>query len=141
MMKPPSVAVIKKYLASMNKIKAKYITADKLSRTVGVYPEIIAENLSYFDPMINMDYEYDLTELIPQMEEYVNKSSEKKPIINRKNMVTQKMLDQYGTIGNFIYGKMTIGGLMDPNTELSDKDLKILKKLIAEEQSKRKNKS
>lgn len=137
-MKGPSVAVLKKYLAAMSKTKAKYITPEKLSRIIGVYPEVISETLSFFDPMINMDYEYDLTELIPAIEEYINKSQEKKPVLIKKNLVTQKILDQYSSIGDFIYKKMTIGGLLDPNTELSDKDLKILKKLIAEEQLKRK---
>ena len=85
-----------------------------------------------------MDYEYDLTELVPAIEEYIEKSQEKKPAPVKKNLVTQKILDQYSSIGDFIYKKMTIGGLLDPNTELSDKDLKILKKLIIEEQQKRK---
>lgn len=138
MMKPPSVTTLKKYLSAMAKTKAKYITADRLSRTLGVYPEIISETLSYFDPMINMDYEYDLTELIPQIEEYIAKAQEKKPAIVKKNLVTQKILDQYDSLGDFIYKKMTIGGLLDPNIDLSDKDLKVLKKLIQEEQAKRK---
>ena len=138
MMKPPSATTLKKYLGAMAKTKAKYITTEKLSRILGVYPEIIAETLSYFDPMVNMDYEYDLTELVPTIEEYIEKSQEKKPAPVKKNLVTQKILDQYSSIGDFIYKKMTIGGLLDPNTELSDKDLKILKKLIIEEQQKRK---
>lgn len=137
-MKGPSIAILKKYLAAMSKTKAKYITPERLSRIIGVYPEVISETLSFFDPMINMDYEYDLTELIPAIEEYINKSQEKKPAPIKKNLVTQKILGQYSSIGDFIYKKMTIGGLLDPNTELSDKDLKILKKLIAEEQLKRK---
>lgn len=137
-MKTPSIAVLKKYLAAMTKTKAKYITTEKLSRILGVYPEIIAETLSYFDPMVNMDYEYDLTELIPSIENYIDKSQANKPVTIKKNLVTQKILDQYSSIGDFIYKKMTIGGLLDPNTELNDKDLKILKKLIAEEQQKRK---
>ena len=122
----------------MAKTKAKYVTTEKLSRILGVYPEIIAETLSYFDPMVNMVYEYDLTELIPAIEDYIEKAQEKKPLPTKKNLVTQKILDQYSSLGDFIYKKMTIGGLLDPNTELNDKDLKILKKLITEEQLKRK---
>jgi len=137
-MKTPNIAVLKKYLAAMAKTKAKYVTTEKLSRILGVYPEIIAETLSYFDPMVNMDYEYDLTELIPAIEDYIEKAQEKKPLPAKKNLVTQKILNQYSSLGDFIYKKMTIGGLLDPNTELNDKDLKILKKLITEEQLKRK---
>ncbi|HNX16045.1 MAG TPA: hypothetical protein PKO28_01520 [Bacilli bacterium] len=137
-MKAPSVTTLKKYLAAMAKTKAKYITADKLSHTLGVYPEIISEILSYFDPMITMDYEYDLTALVPMIEEFIEKSQDQKPVLPKKKLVTQKILDQYASLGDFIYKKMTIGGLLDPNTELTDKDLKVLKKLIQEEQIKRK---
>lgn len=139
MMKPPSITVLKKYLVAMNKCKAKYITADKLSRVLGVYPEIISETLSYFDPMIMMDVEADLSVLVPSIEEYIARAEEKKPVVNRKNMVTQKVLGEYESIGDFLYKRMTIGGLLDPNIVLSDKDLKILKKLITEEQAKRKS--
>lgn len=139
MIRTPSITLIKKYLAAMNKCKAKYITAERLSRVLGVYPEIISENLSFFDPIINMDYEYDLSLLIPVMEEYVNRPIEKKSI-NRNNIVTHKTLNEFSSIGDFIYKKMTIGGMFDPNLKLTDKELRILKKLIIEEQAKRKDK-
>lgn len=51
-MKAPSVNVLKKYLSAMGKIKAKYITAERLSRVMGVYPEVISETLSYSYPSI-----------------------------------------------------------------------------------------
>ena len=37
-MKKPNVSVLKKYLNAMGKIKAKYITSERLSRVIGVYP-------------------------------------------------------------------------------------------------------
>ena len=40
--------VLKKYLSALTKIKAKYVTAERLSRVIGVYPEVINETLSYF---------------------------------------------------------------------------------------------
>ena len=46
-MKGPSVSVLKKYLNAMSKKKVKYMTCERLSNLVGVYPEVIAENLSF----------------------------------------------------------------------------------------------
>ena len=40
-MKGPSVTVLKKYLTAMSKNKVKYMTCERLSRIVGVYPEVI----------------------------------------------------------------------------------------------------
>lgn len=139
-MKAPAITTLKKYLVAMTKMKKKYITADSLSRVLGVYPEIINENLSFFDPMINMDYEYNLLELVPQIKDYIaEKEENKKPAVARE-LVTKKVVHEFNSIGDFLYQKMTIGGLLDKNITLSDKDLRILKKLIVEEQKARKKK-
>lgn len=139
-MKAPAITTLKKYLVAMTKMKKKYITADSLSRVLGIYPEIINENLSFFDPMINMDYEYNLLELVPQIKNYIaEKEENKKPVVARE-LVTKKVVHEFNSIGDFLYQKMTIGGLLDKNITLSDKDLRILKKLITEEQKARKKK-
>ena len=64
-MKTPNITTLKKYLLSLSKIKAKYVTAERLSRIVGVYPEIINENLSYFEPTLMLDNSFNLLELVP----------------------------------------------------------------------------
>lgn len=139
-MKAPSVTVLKKYLNAMLKIKAKYVTAERLSKVVGVYPEIINETLSYFDPMLMMDPSADLLELIPQIKQYIVDIEEKKTPVVRKDLVTKKQVLEYESINDFVYQKMSFGGMLNREAYLSDKDLKILKKLIAEEQEKRKKK-
>lgn len=139
-MKAPSVTVLKKYLNAMLKIKAKYVTAERLSKVVGVYPEIINETLSYFDPMLMMDPSADLLELIPQIKQYIVDIEEKKTPVVRKDLVTKKQVLEYESINDFVYQKMSFGGMLNREAYLSDKDLKILKKLIAEEQDKRKKK-
>lgn len=140
-MKEPSVKDLKKYLQGMAKLpKAKYITAERLSRIIGIYPEVINENLSYFDPMIMMDYEYNLLELVPAMKKFIEDKENKraptpKPVVVRKNEI-----DEYSSYFDFIYKKLTIGGMIDRSAVLSDKDLKILRKLINEELANRKGK-
>ncbi|MCQ3035908.1 MAG: hypothetical protein MJ248_06840 [Bacilli bacterium] len=145
-MKQPTIATLKKYLAAMMKIKKKYVTSDRLSKVVGVYPEVINETFSYFDPMVNMDYEYNLMELVPQIKDYIEgieeekaKAKASKPAIQR-NVVRKNDVSKYESVGDFIYQKMTIGGMLDKYITLTDSDLKILKKLVIEEQASRKKK-
>mgnify|MGYP004445476241 CR=1 FL=1 len=139
-MKAPSVTILKKYLSAMQKIKAKYITAERLSKVVGVYPEIINENLSYFDPMLAMDPSADLLELVPEIKKYIIDIEEKKTPTVHKDSIKKKEISEYNTINDFVYQKMTYGGMLNKEAYLTDKDLKILKKLIQDEQEKRKKK-
>ena len=139
-MKKPSVTTIKKYLTALTKKKAKYITSERLANIVGIYPERINEDLSYFDPIITMDYTYNLLDLVPQLEEFVNDDANKKEKEQVKNVVTKKKLSQYESINDFIYKKMSYQGFINMNYVLSDAELRALKRLIAEEQERRKNK-
>ena len=77
-MKAPNVTTLKKYLTAMSKTKAKYVTSERLSKIIGQYPEVISENLSYFNPMITMDPSYNLLELIPQIKSFINDIEDKK---------------------------------------------------------------
>ncbi len=142
-MKKPSVTQVKKYLAglsSFTKKKAKYVTAERLSSSLGIYPEKISEDLSYFDPIIKMDYTYNLLDLVPTLEEYVSDPSNKKEVKQVKEVVTKKKLAEYDSISDFIYKKMSNNGLIDRNAELSDADLRALKRLINQEEAERKKK-
>ena len=140
-MKEPNVKELKKYLQGMAKLpKAKYITSERLSRIVGIYPEVINENLSFFDPMIMMDYTYNLLELVPQVKKFIEEKETKKVPVPKPVMVKKDEIDAYGNYFDFIYKKLTYGGMIDRNAQLSDKDLKILKRLISEELANRKAK-
>ena len=132
-MKGPSVSVLKKYLNAMSKKKVKYMTCERLSNLVGVYPEVIAENLSYFDPMLNMDPTYDLLVLIPQIKEYIQEAEEKKAPSAQKMMATKRDVVENESVSDFIYKKMTFGGMVDRNLVLHEKDLRILKRLVNDE--------
>ena len=140
-MKEPSVKDLKKYLQGMAKLpKAKYITSERLSRIVGIYPEVINENLSYFDPMVKMDYEFNLLELVPQMKKFIEAKEAKRAPTPKPVVVRKDEIDLYDNYFDFIYKKLTYGGMIDKSVELSDKDLKILKRLISEELANRKAK-
>ena len=139
-MKEPKVSDIKKYVNAIGKINRKYVTSERLSKVVGIYPEIINEHLSYFEPTLMMDPEFNLLELVPQMKKFIIDKEESKNTANlRKPAIYKKQLTQYESINDFIYKKMTsVGGLLDRNVVLSDTDLRMLKKLVAEEQLARK---
>ncbi len=141
-MKEPKASDIKKYLYGITKLNKKYVTSERLSRVVGIYPEVINENLSYFEPMLKMDPEYNLMELVPTLKKFLVDQEENKALVkSQKIAIRKKDVEKYDSINDFVYKKMTsVGGLLDRNIVLSDTDLRILKKLIAEEQANRKNK-
>ena len=132
-MKGPNVSVLKKYLNAMSKNKVKYMTCERLSHIVGVYPEVIAENLSYFDPLLNMDPSYDLLVLIPQIKQYIQDEEDKKAPVAPKVMAKRKDVVEYESVNDFIYKKMTFAGMVDRNIVLNEKDLRILKRLVSDE--------
>lgn len=139
LMKEPKVSDIKKYLGGLTKLNKKYVTSERLSKVVGIYPDVINDHLSYFEPMLNMDPEYNLMELVPTLKKYVIDQEENKTLISKKPAIKKSDLQKYESINDFIYKKMTsVGGLLDRNVVLSDNDLRVLKKLIAEEQANRK---
>ena len=140
-MDKPSVSTLKKYLSAMGKVKnKKYITAEKLSRVIGVYPEVINENLSYFDPMIKMDSTANLLELVPEIKKYIEDEEAKKAPSQHAAPINRREVEEYADVNDFVYRKYAVGGMINKSAELSDKDLRILKKLIAEELEKRKKK-
>ena len=130
----------KKYLSAIKSSKIRNLTCEALSRSLGIYPEVIAENLSFFDPMLSMDMSRDLRELVPALETYIAKLEEAKPV--EKQLHSNSLeIREYKSVGDFVYKKMTINGLVSKNIKLSEDDLKILKKLVEIELTPNKNKS
>ena len=122
----------KKYLSAIEGSKKKYLTTENLSRVMGIYPEVIAEQLSFFEPILAMDPSYDLKELIPAINKYIEEEDNKK---NKKTVVkvSKKEISGYKSVSDFIYKKMTFNGLVDRYASLSECDLKALKKLVQKE--------
>ncbi len=133
-----SIAKLKKILTAIKHAKTKVVTSETLSREVGLYPEAINELLSFFDPLVTMDFSYDLKSLVEPMETWISSEEakkEKKPATPR---LSKKTLEQFESINEFIYAKLTIGGIVDKTVQLSDLDLRALKRLVNDEQAKRK---
>ncbi len=121
----------KKYLSAINGSKRKHLTCEALSLHMGIYPELIARDLSEFEPMLAMDPSYNLRELVPALEEYIEEQSKEKK--EPRIAVKKAELQQYKSVADFVYHKMTIGGLVDRNIPLDEKDLKVLRHLVNQE--------
>jgi len=121
----------KKYLSAINGSKRKHLTCEGLSLYMGIYPEIIASELSEFEPMLAMDPSFNLRELIPALEAYIEEQSKEKK--EPRIAVKKAEISQYKSVADFVYNKMTIGGLVDRNISLSEKDLKLLRHLVNQE--------
>ena len=121
----------KKYLSAINGSKRKHLTCEGLSLYMGIYPEIIASELSEFEPMLAMDPSFNLRELIPALETYIEEQSKEKK--EPRIAVKKAEISKYKSVADFVYNKMTIGGLVDRNIPLSEKDLKLLRHLVNQE--------
>ncbi len=138
-MAKPKKTVIANYVRAIKKIKRKVVTSEMLANTIGVYPEIIDEHLTYFEPLIVMDPNFNLLNILPQLEKYLEDLEKDKPQFPTQEYATKKRVEEYESIIDFLYRKMTLpGGLLDRKATLSDVDLKILKKLVHEEELRRK---
>lgn len=124
----------KKYLDALKAIPLKCVTSDKLSSEMGIYPDIIAKDLSFFEPLVGLDTTYNLKDLIPHLEKYLKKLATSKPK-KKKKKVTKKKEEKlpYSSIADFVYQKMTFDGLLNRTMILSAEELKILRKLISQE--------
>ena len=125
----------KKYLSVIKSSKKKHLTCDSLGHAMGVYPDVVREQLSYFEPIITMDMDYNCHDVVPAIEDYLSSLEENKAPVERV-VVRTKQVSEYDGIGDFVYKKFTIGGLVDRNIELSEVDLKVLKKLVNDELAK-----
>lgn len=129
----------KKYLSAIKNSKIRNLTCESLSRSMGIYPDVIASDLSFFEPMLSMDLSFDLRDLIPALTKYIEEQELAKPKEKKINSNSIE-LREYKNVGDFVYKKMTINGLVARNAELTHDDLKILKKLIEIELKPKKSK-
>ena len=139
-MAKPTKAEVKRILGALRRSKKKFVTLEALSRLVGLYPDVLAETLAYFEPMIRMDPSINTRDLMPALEEYLKEPM--KPVASnpkhKKIAISKKELAEYSSIADFVYKKMTnVGGLVDTSKKLSDEELRILEKLVQRETQRR----
>ena len=141
-MKKPTKAEVKRILGALKRSKKKFVTLEALSRLVGLYPDVLGDTLSYFEPMIRMDPSINTRDLVPALQAYVAEPIKPvDPSKPKRVAVSKKDLAAYSSINDFVYKKMTnVGGLVDTSMVLTDEDLRILEKLVQFEIARRKKK-
>ena len=119
----------KKYLSAIKNSKIRHLTCEALSKSLGIYPDVIASDLSFFEPMLSMDLTFDLRDIIPALESYIAEQEQAKP---KEHQIHSNSIELrgYESVGDFVYKKMTINGIVSKNVKLSEEDLKILAKLV-----------
>lgn len=116
-----------KYINEMESWSNKVMTVNDLSLKVGVFDDVIANELALFDPLIRLYPDYNILQLLPELKK---KYVERKRRPSRINVIA----DEYESIGDFVYQNMTMaGGIIDRNIVLSKDQLKVLRKLINQE--------
>jgi hypothetical protein len=134
---------LEKIVSFLSKSNRKYLSLEDLSKAVGIFPEILGEELTYFEPMILMDNSLNMRALLGPIQSYLAEQEAKKaqspsPV---RVVASNKELAAYPTIASFVYAKMAFaGGLIDPSSKLSDHDLHLLQKLVSREVKARKGK-
>lgn len=121
----------KKYLVAIKNAKKKCLTSEQLSQIIGLYPEVINRDLSDFEPMLAMDPSFNLKDLIPALESYIEELELSTP--KKTKFEAKKRASKYKGVSDFVYQRMTVGGLVDKNKVLSEAELKVLRKLVNEE--------
>jgi NADH/NAD ratio-sensing transcriptional regulator Rex len=126
-----SMTLLKRIIQQLKKTNQKYVTVDDLSQQLGIYPDKIAEVISFFNPLILMDLTSNLKDHLEQMETFLNSKVAPKEI--KKTKISRIDIKAYKSIIDFIYQHMTIDGIIDKTNHLSIAELKAMKKLITEE--------
>jgi hypothetical protein len=126
----------KLYLEGLLKAKKKHINTYELAQSVGILEDFIRDELSFIEPMVRLDLDFNLMELVPQLETMLTLKGERKRVSNKAEKIN------YLSIADFVYKNMTVsGGIIDRNLELDNQQLKDLKKLVNKTIKNRSNKS
>ena len=140
-MSKPTKVEVKRIVGALKRSKKKFVSLEALSRLVGLYPDVLADTLCYFEPMIRMDPSINTLDLLPALHEYLDEPMKPVAPANKPAQapISKKVLAQYSSIPDFVLKKMTnVGGLVDTAVHLSDEDLRVLDKLIQNELKRRK---
>lgn len=140
-MKKATLINLKKVSSYLKDSKRKYVSLDMLSKGVGIYQDVLADDLSFINPVLFIDPSVNMKNLLPSIGEaiYLEENKKKKDENIHRDVVRKKEINEYENIASFVYAKMTnVGGLVDTSLTLSDHDLNLLKKLVLREIASRK---
>lgn len=135
----PKKVNIKRILVILHRNKRKVISLDYLSKLMGIYPDVLGEELSYFCPLILMDPSINIRDYEEAFKTYIDEpikkeNDSKKVIKPKRESISKAELAKYKGVVDFAYQKFTsVGGLIDPSYNLDEHDLRVLEKLLEKE--------
>ena len=135
----PKKVNIKRILVILHRNKRKVISLDYLSKLMGIYPDVLGEELSYFCPLILMDPSINIRDYEEAFKTYIDEpikkeNDSKKVIKPKRESISKAELAKYKGVVDFAYQKFTsVGGLIDPSYNLNEHDLRVLEKLLEKE--------
>jgi hypothetical protein len=116
-----------KYISLIEKWDKKKMYVSDLSQLCGIVPDVIANELAIFDPLIRLFPEYDIKLILPDMKK-------KYEIKKRRPSQTNIDAESYSSVIDFVYQNLTNpGGMVDKTVVLTKAQLKILRKLVNDE--------
>lgn len=116
-----------KYISIMEEWSKEEMKVKDLAFKVGIYEDVIANELANFDPLIRLYPDYNILQILPELKK-------KYQIKKRKQSAVTIKADEYTSVADFVYKNMTMpGGIIDPNISLDKEQLKILRKLANQE--------
>ena len=126
--------IYQKIYQALSTTSHKYVTSEMLAQSIGIYPDVINDALSLFNPVVTLDVTFNLLELLPLLATHLGSSKS----VRQKSHRPSSTILPYDSFSDFVYQKMTMAGIVDKSLQLSEKDLKMAKKLIVNELKSRK---
>lgn len=127
---------LEKIVKCLNKNKKKFYPVSALSYDTGIREDILRNFLMEFNPLVSFDDEFDVLEIRDEIIYKYERQKENTPV-KKREVVRSKELEEYSGLVDYIYKNMTVsGGIFDTGYVLTKKDIKIIKKLLKEEQEK-----
>ena len=123
---------LEKILISLKTNKSKFVTAEHLSQQIGIVPEAIQALCANFNPIVTIDFSFDLKELIPEIETFLEVNLKTRATA-RKTSPSKKKPLPYRSVIEFVYDRMTTDGIVDKSRQMSDAELRLLKRVATEE--------
>lgn len=122
--------LLEKIATGLKVNRQKYVTADSLSSEIGILPERIQDICASFNPLVTIDFSFNLKDLLPEIEK-VLQAKEKRII--KKTIAIKKDVSNYQRLIDFVYDKMTFQGMLDKSIILEDRDLREIRTIASDE--------
>ncbi|MDR1697301.1 MAG: hypothetical protein LBR37_00040 [Erysipelotrichaceae bacterium] len=126
---------LNRYYLALKKGKKKFLSLHDLSELTALSETVIKNELEQYDILIGFDEQYNYLSLLPILEGELLRTVKK--VVSKAPAIKKKDLEQYLSLGDFIYEHFSTNGILNKKVVLTKKELLILKKITILEIKKR----